>query len=318
MAYTRQRGNLTLLRYFISILINTLAKDCFEKTGTFSPEARHQPVNGPAMIIEQTVDLLKSRYGNILKKLVIEDVRIGPHLTAVRLSDNSTGTSATLADTYPFTPKSHRDYGDFTPLRIRGRKVTEILENTKKSFIVLSLKNAVLGAVSSGILSKGNYIIREECDPIQLLNFDRYQTITIVGAFQSYIRKISSTGNRLFVLELNEAALNEDQKKYYVPAGEFRNVLPASDIVIITGQTLVNGTIDELLSYINEGSKVIVTGPSVSIIPDVLFENKVSMIGAVRITKPEALFDIISEGGTGYHLFEYCAKKICILKGDDI
>ncbi|MBK7711175.1 MAG: hypothetical protein IPJ37_09670 [Bacteroidales bacterium] len=45
-----------------------------------------------------------------------------------------------------------------------------------------------------------------------------------------------------------------------------------------------------------------------------MFENKVNIIGAVRITKPEVLFNIVSEGGTGYHLFEYCAQKICILK----
>jgi hypothetical protein len=38
------------------------------------------------------------------------------------------------------------------------------------------------------------------------------------------------------------------------------------------------------------------------------------MIGASRITRPEILFEIVGEGGTGYHLFEYCAQKICILK----
>jgi len=32
---------------------------------------------------------------------------------------------------------------------------------------------------------------------------------------------------------------------------------------------------------------------------------------------PEILFSLVREGGTGYHLFEYCAQKICILKGDE-
>ena len=71
-----------------------------------------------------------------------------------------------------------------------------------------------------------------------------------------------------------------------------------------------------MLLAISPGSQVIVTGPSVSIIPDILFENKVSIIGASIITKPEMLFDIVSDGGTGFHLFEYCARKICILKDD--
>ena len=76
----------------------------------------------------------------------------------------------------------------------------------------------------------------------------------------------------------------------------------------------MNNTIDELLGSVGAGTQVIVTGPSGSIIPDILFDNKVTIIGAVRITDPDILFRIAGEGGTGYHLFEYGAQKICILK----
>jgi uncharacterized protein (DUF4213/DUF364 family) len=127
---------------------------------------------------------------------------------------------------------------------------------------------------------------------------------------------ISGTSNKLHVLELNEGALPPDQKKYFVPADEFRSVLPESDIVLITGQTLVNRTIDDLLSAVRQGAQVAVTGPSSGILPDVLFSNGVTMIGTLRIDKPEILFDIVAQGGMGYHLFKYCARKICILKPD--
>ena len=137
------------------------------------------------------------------------------------------------------------------------------------------------------------------------------------GAFHSYIRKISETPNKLFVLEKNKEALPAEYKKFFVVADDYKTILPDSDIVIITGQTLVNNTIDYLLRAISPGAQVIVTGPSGSIIPDILFENGVSIIGASRITKPEILFDIVSDGGTGFHLFEYCARKISILKGNE-
>jgi len=172
---------------------------------------------------------------------------------------------------------------------------------------------ATLNALSTGLISAGGYRIIENADPLEFVDLGHGKTITIVGAFQSYIRKISSAGNRLHVLEMNENALSSEQKKLYVPASEYSKILPVSDIVIITGQTLVNGTIDNLLSVVSDGTKVIVTGPSSGILPDILFENKVSIIGAVRITRPDILFDIVSEGGTGFHLFEYCAQKICIV-----
>jgi len=270
------------------------------------------------MVIEQTYNLLKRLYGDHLKELIVSDVRIGLYLTAVRLSDNSIGTSATLEDDHPFCAKSNRDFGDFTPLKIRGQTVMNLLETHKESGTISSLKTAVLNAVSLKIISSGKYKIIDNYDPIQLMDLNSGKTITIVGAFQSYIRKISQTGNKLYVLELNEDALATEQKKFYVPANNYKEILPVSDIVIITGQTLVNSTIDDLLSAITTGTQVIVTGPSSSILPDILFENKVSIIGAARITNPEILFDIVSEGGTAYHLFEYCARKICILKGNEL
>ncbi len=74
------------------------------------------------MIIEQTYSLLKQLYGDKLNELVVADVRIGLYLTAVRLSDDSVGTSATLENEHPFCAKCDRDFGEFTPLKIKGQK----------------------------------------------------------------------------------------------------------------------------------------------------------------------------------------------------
>lgn len=273
---------------------------------------------GKSMILEQTYDLLKSRYKNRFENLVVSDIRIGIYLTAVRLSDGSIGTAATLTGDHPFCKKSNRDFGDLSPLKIKGQKVADILESEKISMVISSIKTAVLSAISSEIINSGNYNIVDDCDPIDLTDLSPVKTITIVGAFQSYIRKISGTGNKLFVLELSENALPPEDKKYFVPSREYKSILPDSDIIIITGQTLVNGTIDDLLKVISTDAQVIITGPSGNIIPDILFQNKISIIGGIRITDPDRLFNIVSEGGAGFHLYEYCARKICILRGDEV
>ncbi len=270
------------------------------------------------MILQQTYSLLKDRYGNRLNELFVADIRIGIYLTALRLSDGSIGTAATLSGDHPFCKKSDRDFGDLSPLKIRGQKVAGILESEKSSPVISSIKTAVLSAISSEIIFSGNYNIVENCDPIDLTDLSPVKTITIVGAFQSYIRKISGTGNKLYVLELSENALLPEHKKYFVPSREYGSILPDSDIIIITGQTLVNGTLDDLLKVISPEAHVIITGPSGNILPDILFQNKISIIGGIRITDPEKLFNIVSEGGAGFHLHEYCARKICILRGNEI
>lgn len=265
------------------------------------------------MILNETYSLLRTKYTAQFEKLVIADVRIGIHLSAVRLSDGSVGVAGTMSEDQPYCAKNNRDYGDFTPSKIIGKHVIDLFGTAKKTKITDTLKIAVLNAISSQMLVNSGYKILENTDPIDLVNLSSHKTITVVGGFQSYIKKIAEANNKLYVLELNRDALSDEQQQYYVPAKEYKSILPVSDIVIITGLTLVNDTIDGLLSAISPGTQVIVTGPSSSLIPDILFKNHVNIIGFTRITDPGLLFSIVSEGGAGYHLFKYCAQKICVL-----
>lgn len=267
------------------------------------------------MILQETINLLKTKYSDYIETLIISDVRIGLFMTAVQLSDGTVGTSSVSMpkDSDTHCKKSNRDFGDFSPLHITGKKVIELLEFPTKNSIVQSLKIAVLNAISSKLLESSNFKILRNTDPIDLIDLNSKKTITMVGAFQSYIDKISVTDNQLHVLEFNEDALIGNDKKFFVPANDYQKVLPISDIVIITGLTLVNDTLDDLLKTIRPSTQTIVTGPSSSFIPDVLFANHVNIIGAVKTTNTELMLKVVSEAGAGYHLFKYCAEKICIV-----
>jgi len=265
------------------------------------------------MILEKTFQFLISNYQVEPEKLIITNVRIGVFLTAIELSDGSCGIASTCIDTHLQCNKKNRDFGDFSPSRIKGKSVRELFEFQKNTKVIDTLKIATLNAISSGLINESNYKIIEKTDPIDLIDLSQQKTITLVGAFQSYIKKIAETQNKLYVLELDENTLNEEQKQYYVPAQEYEKILAISDIVIITGLTLVNNTFDNLIQSIPESTLVIITGPSTSLIPDILFQKNVNIIGATRITNTEKLFEIVSEGGTGFHLFNYCAEKYCII-----
>ncbi|MCX6272370.1 MAG: DUF364 domain-containing protein [Bacteroidetes bacterium] len=265
------------------------------------------------MILNETFELLKTRFSGELVDLKIMDVRMGVFMTAIRLSDNSYGISSTLPDILIPCDKDKRDLGDFTPNKIKGQSIISLFETTKQSKIIDTLRIAALNAISSKLLLASDYRIIENADPIDLIDLNSRKTITLVGAFQSYIKKISENGNKLYVLELNENALREEHKQFFVPAQYYEKVLQFADIVIITGLTLVNNTLDDLLACIMPETQIIVTGPSSSIIPDVLFAHNVKIIGATRITNPDLLFSIVGEASAGFHLFQYCAQKICIL-----
>lgn len=267
------------------------------------------------MILQETIDFILKGQATAIDGITISEARIGLFLTAVQLSDGSVGVSSTVMpnDSNIHCKKELRDFGDFSPLIITGKTVTELLNFPTKHSLIQCLKIATLNAVSAKMLFSGKYKILTNIDPIDLMDIYSGKTITIVGAFQSYIDKISKTNSTLYVLELNEEAFLGGDRKYYVPANEYKRVLPHSDIVLITGLTLVNNTLDDLLATIKPGAQIIVSGPSSGCMPDVMFNYNVSIIGTVKITDAELMLKLASEGAAGYHMFNYCAEKICIV-----
>jgi uncharacterized protein (DUF4213/DUF364 family) len=267
------------------------------------------------MIITNTIKIIESRYRETIEKLLISDVRIGIFLSAIKLSDESIGISSTLPSDHSeaHCKKENRDFGEFTPFNIIGKKAMDLLISEKINAAINTLKVAVLNAISSTILKNSDYKILKDTDPLNRVDLNKKKTITLVGAFPSYIHRISETDNKLNVLEFTRETLSQEHRKYYVPAEEFGRVLPDSDIVIITGVTLLNNTFDELIKSINPGAIVIVTGPSSSFIPDALFARGVNMVGGVRISKREMILQLVSEAATGYHLYRYGAEKICLI-----
>jgi uncharacterized protein (DUF4213/DUF364 family) len=266
------------------------------------------------MIINETYNFIRSTNADLFRNTTIERVVVGIYFTAVKLSSGSAGMAKTEIDNHCGNSFKHkRNFGAFSPGKIQGQKIIDLFEQAEKSDVLDNVRLAVLNAVSSEIISRSKYNVIEDKDPVDLIDLNQTKTICIVGAFQSYINKIAETKNKLFVLELNENAFDENQKQFYVPAEKYAETFSKSDIIIITGATLSNNTLDTLLENIPERAQTILVGPSSSLVPDILFKHKVNIIGSTKILDAEQMFTIISEGGTGFHLFKCCAKKICIL-----
>jgi len=264
------------------------------------------------MILQQSYNYIKENYPHFTK-LTIKDFRAGTYMLAVELSDGSMGIASSEPDGGIHCDKKDRDFGEFTPLQTCGRTIESLFIVQKHSVLIHTLKVACINAIAAKINELQNYKIISDKDPIDYLDLAKFKTITMVGAFHSYIKKIIPYNAKLNVLELNESAMLPEHRKYYVPANQFSKILPISDLILITGLTLVNNTFDALLQSCNPEAKIIVVGPSGNMIPSVLFEQNVDIIGGTRITNKNVVFDLISQGAAGYHLFKYCAEKICVL-----
>jgi len=265
------------------------------------------------MILNETFELLKTKYKTQFETTTITRVNIGLFFTAVQLSNGYCGVAGTnLGFINSSVQKREKEFGIFSPGKISGQKLLDLFSFTEGSKILDIVRLAALNAVSAELIANSNYTVIEDKDPIELVDLNN-KTVCIVGAFYSYMRNIANTNAKLVILELNKNAIPDEFQQYYMPAEEAPSAFSISDIIIITGSTLVNNTLDNILTSIPENKKVIVVGPTASLIPDILFRHGISIIGSTRIIDANKVFNTISEGGAGYHLFHNGAQKICLL-----
>ena len=264
-------------------------------------------------MIKKTLSILQSKYGLDLDKIYFEDIRIGIYKTAVKISGNRYGVAGTYhAISGDYKYRTNRDKSPFSTNQIIGQSVSALFQSPP-SAIVDNLKIATLNALSANILQHAGYQVITNKDPIDLVDLSGQKTISIIGAFKSYIELIGSTNHQMNIIEIRPEAIPPAYRQHYIPANQVADVLPQSDIVIITGSTMVNNSLKDIVHYLPPNGTTILVGPSSSFIPDALFEKGIDIIGATEITHPEKMLQIVSESGTGFHFFRYCARKICIL-----
>jgi len=266
------------------------------------------------MIIEETFNIIKTKYSQRFNAVTIEKLVAGIYFTAVKLSNGYSGLAYTSLDTLECcTHNRNKGLGDFTPGNFASRKISDLFNHSDQSGFMKTVQLAIMNAISAELMAESEYQIVENQDPIDLIDLNGRKTVCVVGAFLSYIKKIAETRNTIHIIELNENAVPEEYKQYLAPSQHMEEVISHSDIVIITGASLANNTLDNLLELISSGTQVIVVGPTSSLLPDVLFAHGVNLVGATRITDTDKMLELVAEGASGFHLFNYCATKICLI-----
>jgi len=102
--------------------------------------------------------------------------------------------------------------------------------------------------------------------------------------------------------------LAREVKQALVDAGFEQTVL------LITGTTLINDTLEELLHLARPAARVTMVGPTVSLLPDAFLRRGADILGTVRITAPDEFLETLAEGGSGYHFLGRSAQKVVLVR----
>jgi uncharacterized protein (DUF4213/DUF364 family) len=264
---------------------------------------------------QQVQDILASEYDTI----TIERVMIGVFFTGVKLSNGAGGVSYTPVKDIPQAVCCPSSAGRiFDPFKINGMKVTDVLAGlTSKEPIKASVAIATLNALSAYCWDQrlsDNYRIQVDADALDAVRMPEESTIAVIGAFVPILRKLKGRGGKWWVIEQDPKTLKSDEIKHFIPSDQSEKAIATADVLIVTGVTLVNHTLENILKVARRDAEIAVFGPTASMLPDALFARGVRVVGGVWVKKPDELLDVLASGGSGYHFFDNIAPRIVIEK----
>ena len=270
-------------------------------------------------ILTETIARIQDILGADLDRITVERAVIGLFFTGVKLDTGVTGACATPLRSIPDAvccPSSAMAMP--FPGKLRGRLARDLLRETAApSGIRRAVGVAAMNALADMCWERrapAGVDLRTGVDAYDAAEIQAGENVVVVGAFVPFLKSLKRAHQRFTVLEMDSAALKPDELPYFRPADEAGSVVPDADVVLITGTTLLNNTLENLLLLCRPEARVVLVGPTVGLVPDAFLRRGVDVLGGVRVTAPDAFLDVLTEGGSGYHFFGRSAEKVVLVR----
>ncbi len=271
-------------------------------------------------ILEEVREIVQKELGSEYSSLTIERVVVGLFFTGVKLSNGAGGICYTPVKEIPQAVCCPSSAGrTFDPTKIRGMPSEEILtalsstEPIKRAVAIATLN--ALSSFSLSDASKYPYTLKTKTDALDVVRIGEEDRVVVVGALVPALQLLKRRGGNWWILEQDPGVLKSDEMPHFIPAEDSEEVLNDAQVLIITGVTLLNGTLEGILNAAPSGSEITVVGPTASMLPMPLFDRGVRVVGGVRVKNPDGLLDTLAAGGSGYHFFDSLAERMVMEKG---
>lgn len=269
------------------------------------------------ILLDLHAHVLKQLGPECLANLHIRRAVLGLFFTGVELDNGAGGLCATPIKSIPQAvccPSSAQAMP--IPGKIAGRSVAEVLhdlyrpQELRRALAIATLNAAVEtlwrrdGPPTDAQVREG-----EAFDQLTIAPTDR---VVLVGAFPPYLRELRRRAQPFHVLELDTSVLKPEELAFHVPPERATEVVQQADILITTGTTLINGTLEGLLDALRPGAQVAVIGPTATLLAAPFARSGVTVVGGTRVRDAAGLLDVLAEGGSGYHFFGKSVERVCL------
>ena len=270
-------------------------------------------------ILNEAAQLTKDRLGDDFKHLTVERLVVGLFFTGVKLSNDAGGICFTPIKGIPEAVCCPSSAGKmFNPGKFRGMSAEEVLSSLySPEPLKVAVAIATLNALSNTCFSrrgKESYDIKMNMDALDTVRMPKDRSVAVVGAIVPLLQALKRRGGIWWVIEQDPKTIKDDEVDHFVPFNQSEKVIRKADVIIVTGATLVNHSLEKILEKGRPEADIAVIGPSASMLPEPLFDRGVRMVGGTWVKRTDELLDVLAAGGSGYHFFDTLADRVVIEK----
>jgi uncharacterized protein (DUF4213/DUF364 family) len=240
-------------------------------------------------VIAELKDILLREVPNI-DDIIVERVCLGLGYTGVKLQGGQAGVCHSLLSEMALDCCRILESAG----TLAGRNATDFLGMAGS----WDLGERVIGIATMNALSQivfeahPNRYTVEDANLIDVIEVGPEDIVVLVGLIRPFVPVFRAKAKHLYILERGAG-----REEGILPDTACEEVVPEADVVVITGSSLANGTVDRLLELASGARTVALVGPTVSCVPDPLFSRGVDYTGGIRIRDADKALQVIAEGG---------------------
>ncbi|MCL1802870.1 MAG: DUF364 domain-containing protein [Eubacteriaceae bacterium] len=246
--------------------------------------------------------MITQRIANLAKQssdgLVVKNLCLGLGYTGVLLSNNEAGCCFTFRSELGPGNGVMKNAGSLIGMPVSEAIDMAMSTNLAEASTAIAAINAVLNA---------GY--EESANALSIIDLQPGDKVGMIGNFMPIKTWFAGKSpDQLYIFERN---LTEDG---LLPDWAEDIYLPQCDVVVITGVTFANKTIDHILRLSENAKEVVIMGPSTCMAPEILKEYGVTVIAGSRISGQKAFFSVIAQGGGGESIRPHTSmlcERIC-------
>lgn len=220
-------------------------------------------------------------------------VRYGAHTTAVALEDGRVGLAMHFAGDLPASERARLERAP------AGLPAADLVGRLGSP---LALDSSVAVACANALEPGGEGRPGHFLDVLDLGPDD---TLGMIGNFIPLLDRLRARVGALHVFEQIE-----EETDGILPARLEPELLPRCSVVVISGTTLVNHTLDRLLGWCGGAREVVLAGPSTILFPEAYRGTPVTWIAGARVRSPREVLTRIREDFTFHELRPWLHKVL--------